>query len=249
MKLRTAVTQWLHVSHGVCHCKNRIPTATDNKRIKFSRVIWGLLVLASALREYRRNNPHDGMRWHQLHRQIGLPLTCASHYPFYGLGPLQRDALVQAARLPVVMYRSSLSKFQAKKVSAIVVRKGWYGAHQPITGLHFVDWQLICILGTPTSQGHAHLAVIGVKGHVHSKVRVRIRFRAEVRVSCHVTCVDSAKICCASKNLTSQQNWSDSAKNTLCQQKLAESANYLVMSQQKMLSKQKFEKFAEAALC
>jgi len=64
-----------------------------------------------------------------------------------------------------------------------------------------------------------------------------------------VTCVDSAKICCASKNLTSQQNWSDSAKNTLCQQKLAESANYLVMSQQKMLSKQKFEKFAEAALC
>jgi len=37
-----------------------------------------------------------------------------------------------------------------------------------------------------------------------------------------------------------QQKIDESAKNTLCQQKLAESAKCMLMIQQKMLSKQKF---------
>ena len=92
--------------------------------------------------------------------------------------------------------------------------------HQPITGLHFVDWHLICILG------HAHYLC-------HAQIMVRVMVRARVRVSCHVTCADSAKICCIS-NI-----WSV-CKNNLIQQNLLCQQKCMAMTRQKMLYKQIF---------
>ena len=50
------------------------------------------------------------------------------------------------------------------------------------------------------------------------------------------------KRCCISKYLPSQQKLADSAEIHCVSKHVAESANYLVMSQQKMLSKQKLAK-------
>jgi len=53
---------------------------------------------------------------HQLHTQLELPLRRATHYPFYGLAPLQHDAHVEAAAhcnvLVIVIKISSQKKYQ-----------------------------------------------------------------------------------------------------------------------------------------
>ena len=95
-------------------------------------------------------------------------------------------------------------------------------AHQPITGLHFVDWQLICMLG------HAHYLC-----RAHIMIRVRAMVKDRLRLSCHVTCADSAKICCIS-NI-----WSV-CKNNLIQQNLLCQQKCMATTRQKMLYKQIF---------